>query len=175
MRALLVVTFASMLFACTSTGGEGTSPAELEDDWGAACDNFAATCPDMAQDPAGCKAQYPCLAATFRPDMLAKTVACESARVCESGSDDACYSLEAQGLTPSSTGATFKTDCLARKSECDAMNAGSFGDDYCFIAETFKDSVIDAVAACLAQPCDATSSCFKTSLSAAAPACTEGQ
>ena len=84
-----------LLGAC---GDDAASTAELEADSGQHCEELA-TCED-GRDAEGCKSELACLEEALRPDMLAKTVACESARVCDSH-DDACYSLEAQGLTRS--------------------------------------------------------------------------
>jgi len=157
----------SAMVGCDGGGDSPPSTAELQADWNARCESFATECPDPPRDPEKCKAEWPCLEAAMRPDMLVKTVACTIARTCE-GSDDACSSVEVQGITPSAKAAAFKQACLDRKTECSGL-----GDDYCYVAQAMKDELIVGFEGCLTLECADIEACFDTKLAEGAPSCAD--
>jgi hypothetical protein len=155
--------------ACGGDDGSARSSAEIKADWDAHCDTSAA-CPLSETDPVECKAELTCLDATLRADMLDRMAACQKARTCTTG-DDACFSLEAQGLTPSATASTFQTDCLAKHSTCTTAGT-TFSDDYCSGAGIFQDSLIASMSSCLSGACTDVGDCVEGKVAAAAPDCT---
>jgi hypothetical protein len=146
-----------LLAACGGDDSSTRSTAEIQAEWGQHCDAFA-SCTD-GRDAAECKAEFPCLQALLRPDMLDKAVACEHARTCGTG-DDACYSTEIQGITPSAAADSYESACNTKRTSCTAEN-NSFADDYCVMAGMFKDSIIGSLQACLDQPCTDIRTCFQ--------------
>jgi hypothetical protein len=153
--------------ACGDDDDTGAT-VDLRADWNAHCDAFAA-CP-VATDAASCKASFSCMETAMRADMLAKTVACQSARTCDSGGDDACYSLEAQGLAPSAAAASYQSDCLAKRDTCTGTGT-SFSDDYCYSPTILKDPTIATLADCLSGECATIAACADAAINAAAPGC----
>ena len=164
----LALPFLLLTAAACGDDSNGRSSAEVKADWDAHCD-FSAACPLSETDPVACKSQLTCLDMTMRADMLDKTAACEKARTCETG-DDACFSLEAQGLTPSATASSFQTDCLAKRTTCSTAGT-SFSDDFCYGAAVFEDSIITSMSSCLSGACGDMATCFQGVLTAASPAC----
>jgi hypothetical protein len=157
-----------LLTACDDgKNGSTRSTAEIQAEWGAHCDAFAA-CPDGRAADA-CKAEFTCMEAAMRADVLDKAVACEHARACDTN-DDACYSVEALGLTPSAAAMTFRTDCQAKRTTC-ANEGTSFADDYCYTAAMFEDATISTLSTCLSGACADVRTCFETAFAAAAPGC----
>jgi hypothetical protein len=161
-----------VIAACDGGGDDGKSTAELKADWDKTCVDRATECPERSNDPEHCKAEFPCLSTVFRPDMLEKIVACEDALTCEQGDDD-CYSLEAQGLTPSAKAAKFKTDCLAKVASCQDQGDGAFKDDFCYVTISMTDGLVGAIDTCLASACSDVGDCFEAKLTEIAPACTK--
>jgi hypothetical protein len=170
----MTIKYLALLVPCILLGGcndddtEQPPSAALQEEWNAHCDNLG-ECPD-ARDSASCKADYTCIAALMRPDMLAKTVECTSALTC-GVNDDACYSLEAQGLQPTVAAAEFSADCMTRKSTCDGAGGGTFSDDYCRAALSIKDSIVEAAADCLTKSCEQITACLKSTFNDDALGC----
>jgi hypothetical protein len=159
-----------LLLAAAACGDDSNarSSAEIKADWDAHCDTSAA-CPLSETDPVACKAQFTCLDVTLRADMLDKTAACEKARTCTT-SDDACFSLDAQGLTPSATASSFQTDCLAKRTTCTTAGT-TFSDDFCYTAAIFQDPIITSMSSCLSGACTDVATCFEGKLASAGPDC----
>jgi hypothetical protein len=156
-----------LLAACDGGGGSTRSTAEIQAEWDQHCDAFA-VCPD-GRDASACKAEFTCLDGALRADMLDKVAACQHARACGDG-DDACYSLAAQGLTPSAVAMTFQNDCLAKRTTCTTAGT-TFSDDFCYSAAMFDDSIISSMSSCLGGGCADVATCLEGALTTAVPAC----
>jgi hypothetical protein len=101
--------------------------------------------------------------------MLDKMVACQAERTCTTG-DDLCFSLQAQGLTPTATATSFQSDCLAKRGTC-ASAGTNFSDDYCISAAIFEDPTIATLSTCLSDECAQVEACFNATVAAVAPGC----
>jgi hypothetical protein len=167
MTKYLITLFSMfMLVACS----DDKSTAALEQDWSAHCDDYAMRCPNNSQEAASCKADFACLSNVLRADLLPKMIECNTARTCEQ-SDDACFDLATQGLSPSAAAVKFKDDCLAKKSICDAAGGDTISNDRCTGAAVLKDDVLTPFAACLSSACADLKPCLRQAEAAAAPGC----
>ena len=172
MRRMIGLMAALLMVACDGGGGGGKSAAEIKAEWDEHCETRA-MCPD-GREAEACKAEYTCLSKMLRTDMLEKTVACEADRMCNEG-DDACYSLDAQGLTPSTAGQKFQDDCLARRAACEAAGTPGPADDFCIGTPIMNDSAIAVFAPCLTGACEGIEACLEGKFVEAVPECAQGE
>lgn len=164
--------------ASTGTGGGGTGGAGGDGGGGGAggagggmaseyeklCqaeDDRSVMCNGDSPNPAEvetCVKNAPCYEAAFREGLTKEIYTCLAERPCGMG-EDSCFGNTAAAQPDTMSSMAFGPACMNKDTECQ-MAGMKFVNDFCFIHKLFKDSVLDAMAACLTETCDAASDCL---------------
>jgi len=145
VRLLLVPLLASLLSSC----GGGGSPAASD-----ACSKACAKCAsDICADCPGS-------AQRFRPEYAAALFSCvDGAAQCSASLWETCAVQAVSGLPARAADDTYRTVCLAKKSECDAQGMG-FADDLCVGSSFLSDAWLAMAQACIQLACADAKACL---------------
>jgi hypothetical protein len=148
MRALVGGALLYVIASGAACGG-GSSSATAD-----ACNKACAKC---GADPcANCSIS----AARYNPPYASSLFSCVTAAdQCSATTWETCATQAAAGVAVRPGDDAYRTDCLDKKSSCDAQNEG-FADDFCLGSQFLSDAYLAMAHACLANPCAATKTCL---------------
>jgi hypothetical protein len=138
--------------ACGSNGGGPAASTGTQH-----CTSACAKCgSDFCVDCAGTGARY-------RDEFESALYSCVI-----DGGDAACDTLwqscaiqAESALTPRAIDTSYRDDCLAKRTDCEAQGV-SFADDDCLLSVLLEQSVVTQAQACLSKTCTETPSCLST-------------